>query len=105
MFRSEVSLYELQCDIVLLLGTLGGRVNSLLITPQLPDICWSNETVLTVALPLGPALHNICLGNYWTAAQFFFIVISVLNLGLIFVFMIVILLNSSSIKQHNLNNI
>ncbi|XP_063679382.1 DNA-dependent protein kinase catalytic subunit-like isoform X2 [Bolinopsis microptera] len=59
--KSEISLYELQCDMVLLLGTLGGQVNSHLITLQLPDISWSNETVLTVALPLGPSLLNICL--------------------------------------------
>ena len=49
---------------VLLLGTLGGAVNSHIIIPESPEISWSQDNVLNLALPLGSSLLNICLGNY-----------------------------------------
>ena len=63
LVREGSSLPELQREIVLLLGTLGGRVNSNLITPDIPEISWSKETVLNVSLPLGTSLLDISVGK------------------------------------------
>ena len=63
LVREGSSLSELQREIVLLLGTLGGRVNSNLITPDNPEISWSKDTVLNVSLPLGTSLLDISLGK------------------------------------------
>ena len=61
----ELSLYSVQESIVLLLGALGGAVNSSIITPELPEIAWSpGVAVLSVVLPLGASPLNICLGRW-----------------------------------------
>ena len=61
--RSEAELYDLQLEIILFCGCIGGENNKHLVQAQPPELVWSRNTLLSINLIFGDDSLELCLGT------------------------------------------